>query len=53
MSDVALALPNPVAFSRQAETDAQLIELWVHGLSVHTELAYRKDAGRFMALAPP
>lgn len=33
--------------SRQAETDQQLIELWLHGRSRHTQRAYRRDADRF------
>lgn len=37
--------------SRQADTDAQLVELWLHGRSRHTQRAYRKDAERFMAWA--
>lgn len=31
---------------RQAETDDQLLMLWLHGRSVHTQRAYRTDAGR-------
>jgi integrase/recombinase XerD len=34
--------------SRQAETDQQLIELWLHGRSRHTQRAYRRDAERFL-----
>ena len=34
--------------SRQAETDQQLIELWLHGRSRHTQRAYRRDADRFL-----
>ena len=30
--------------SRQASTDAQLIDLWLHGRSIHTQRAYRADA---------
>ena len=33
--------------SRQAQTDEQLIELWLHGRSRHTQRAYRADAARF------
>ena len=32
---------------RQAETDDQLMELWLHGRSHHTQRAYRADAERF------
>lgn len=31
------------------ETDSRLIELWLHGRSLHTQRAYRKDAGRFLS----
>jgi len=34
--------------SRQAETDQQLIELWLHGRSRHTQRAYRRDADRLL-----
>src|SRR5262245_41757995 len=30
-------------------TDDRLIELWVHGRSLHTRRAYRKDAKRFLS----
>lgn len=33
---------------RQAESDQQLIELWLHGRSRHTQRAYRADANRFL-----
>jgi len=33
----------------QAESDHQLIELWLHGRSRHTQRAYRADAERFMS----
>jgi integrase/recombinase XerD len=33
---------------RQAESDQQLIDLWLHGRSQHTQRAYRKDARRFL-----
>lgn len=32
---------------RQADTDAQLVELWLHGRSRHTQRAYAADAQRF------
>ena len=44
---VAVALAEPLV-PRQAETDAQLIGLWVHGRSPHTQRAYRADIERFM-----
>jgi integrase/recombinase XerD len=33
---------------RQATTDEQLIELWLHGRSPHTQKAYRKDIRTFV-----
>jgi len=33
---------------REAHTDEQLIELWLHGRSRHTQRAYRSDAERFL-----
>jgi integrase/recombinase XerD len=36
--------------ARQAETDQQLIDLWLHGRSRHTQRAYRADANRFLDL---
>ena len=36
-----------LSVSAQAETDTQLLEMWLHGRSDHTQLAYRKDAERF------
>jgi integrase/recombinase XerD len=32
----------------QANSDEQLIEIWLHGRSVHTQRAYQADALRFM-----
>jgi integrase/recombinase XerD len=37
---------------RQAETDAQLIELWLHGRSRHTQRGYRADILAFFKFAP-
>jgi integrase/recombinase XerD len=36
-------LPEPAGYLRQAETDQQLIELWLHGRSNETQRAYRSD----------
>ena len=33
---------------RQAETDQQLIGLWLHGRSLHTQRAYGADVERFL-----
>jgi integrase/recombinase XerD len=37
---------------RQAETDQQLIDLWLHGRSRHTQRAYRADVNRFLESVP-
>jgi integrase/recombinase XerD len=34
---------------RQATTDAQIVDLWLHGRPPHTQRAYRADVGRFLA----
>ena len=47
MTEIVLAVPAPLSLSQEAETDAELLELWLHGKSDHTKLAYRKDALRF------
>jgi integrase/recombinase XerD len=42
--------PTPfVAAPRPAATDDQLVELWLHGRSRHTQRAYRADGERFRA----
>lgn len=48
-NEIVLAVPSPVsAFtSRQAETDEQLVGLWLHGRSPHTQRAYSKDLALF------
>lgn len=33
---------------QQADTDQQLVRLWLHGRSPHTQRAYRADAHRFL-----
>ena len=42
--------PTPVVsvIPAQATSDEQLIELWLHGRSQHTQRAYRADAERFL-----
>lgn len=47
MSDLTPVVPIPASVSRQADDDTQLIDLWLHGRSIHTQLAYRKDVERF------
>jgi integrase/recombinase XerD len=40
--------PTPLAAApRPAATDDQLVELWLHGRSRHTQRAYRADSERF------
>jgi integrase/recombinase XerD len=40
--------PTPLAAApRAAATDDQLVELWLHGRSRHTQRAYRADSERF------
>src|SRR5690606_26639287 len=36
---------------RQADSDEQLIALWIHRRPKHTQRAYRREAQRFMAFA--
>lgn len=33
---------------QQAETDEQLIDIWLHGRSPHTQRAYQSDIGQFL-----
>ncbi len=40
---------GPVLAVRQADNDLQLIELWLHGRSLHTHRAYKGDTRRFLA----
>lgn len=46
----ALTIVNPTTMllPRQADTDSQLLDLWLHGRSEHTQRAYRADAERFL-----
>ena len=43
-ADMVSAVPEA---QHTAQTDEQLVELWLHGLSPHTERAYRKDWSDF------
>jgi integrase/recombinase XerD len=38
----------PAVPIRQADSDAQLLRLWLYGRSPHTQRAYEKDAKRFL-----
>jgi integrase/recombinase XerD len=42
ITETAIVVP------KQAESDQQLIDLWLHGRSRHTQRAYRADAERFL-----
>ena len=44
-----LACPPATPLVAQADTDAQLLDLWLHGRSPHTTRAYRADAARLLA----
>lgn len=39
--------PQSSLITKQADNDEQLIELWLHGRSKHTQRAYRLDIARF------
>lgn len=41
------ALQSPSSMSKQAESDEQLISLWLHGRSKHTQRAYGSDIMKF------
>src|SRR5262245_55734289 len=44
-----LAIVRSNAIASQASNDAQVVELWLHGRSRHTQRAYRANAGRLFA----
>jgi integrase/recombinase XerD len=44
-----LMAPVQAQMARQADTDAEVIGLWLHGRSPHTQRAYTHDIGRFVA----
>lgn len=45
----SVPIEAPIATTvRQAEHDAQLVAMWLHGRSRHTQRAYRSDAARFL-----
>lgn len=45
----ALVTVQPAPIQTQAHTDQQLISLWLHGKSQHSQRAYLADIDRFMA----
>src|ERR1700683_1294830 len=47
VSQVFTTLPE----APRANSDTQLLEIWLHGRSRHTQRAYRADIGRFVAWA--
>jgi integrase/recombinase XerD len=47
---LAITNTNQVLPTRQAETDAQVVELWLHGRSHHTQRAYRTNMKRIATL---
>ena len=50
-SDGSLSTTSPDAAASQASTDTQLVALWLHGRSPHTQRAYRSDVKRFQAFS--
>src|SRR5690349_12237862 len=53
MHETVAVLTTPPEVSRQAATDAQLVEIWLHGRSPHTQRAYAADIARFAAAGKP
>src|SRR5262249_2912178 len=45
------ASPDVAEMPCQAASDEQVIRLWLHGRSKHTQGAYLRDATRFLAFA--
>lgn len=45
----ALVTVQPTAIQTQADNDSQLISLWLHGKSAHSQRAYLADIEKFMA----
>jgi integrase/recombinase XerD len=46
--DLVPVTPTALVVPKQADSDQQLIDLWLHGRSRHTQRAYRADAMRFL-----
>ena len=51
MSDQSLVTIRSGEIVNQADTDGQVLALWLHGRSKHTQRAYSTKAGRFLAFA--
>ena len=49
MNELLPAVLPPSSISTQAENDAQLIELWLHGRSANTQAAYQHDIAQFFS----
>lgn len=49
---VPVASPPDMALPAQAESDAQLVALWLHGKRAHSQRAYRADIARLQAALP-
>ena len=45
---IAYAGSAPQVLARQADSDTELMQLWLHGRSPHTQRAYRHDIARFL-----
>ena len=48
MTAIELVQPTATSIPQQADTDAQLIGLWLHGRSPRTPAAYAADMARFL-----
>lgn len=49
MTALVPAVSVPVQLSAQADTDVQLIGLWLHGRSANTQAAYQHDIAQFFS----
>src|SRR4051794_27645477 len=47
-----LMVPAPALTPQQADNDAEVIRLWLHGRSPHTQRAYQGDIDAFLAFCP-
>jgi len=48
-TELQLTNSPPLAVQQQADSDAHLLGLWLHGRPASTQLAYRADVARFLA----
>jgi integrase/recombinase XerD len=46
--DIELSPASPSDIVEQTATDQHLVDLWLHGRSIHTQRAYRADVDRFL-----